>query len=93
MNRYFIIDRINKEIIDTNNLKGDFDQFGSSVSCVDTLDLYKEAVIQIIDEIRHAGDIEDRKELIKELIEKLEEQLKELKQTHYEETFKDGLPF
>lgn len=73
MNRYFIIDRINKEVIDTNNLTGDFDQFGSSVSCVDTLDLYKEAITQIIDEIKHAGDIEDRKELIEELIEKLKE--------------------
>ena len=60
MNRYFIIDRINKEVIDTNNLTGDFD-------------LYKEAITQIIDEIKHAGDIEDRKELVEELIEKLKE--------------------
>ena len=73
MNRYFILDRINKEVIDTNNLTGDFDQFGSSVSCVDTLELYKEAVTQIIDDIKRAGDVEDRKELIKELIEKLKE--------------------
>lgn len=78
MNRYFILDRINKEVIDTNNLTGDFDQSGSSVSCVDTLDLYKEAITQIIDEIKHAGYIEDRKELIEELIEKLEEAKKEI---------------
>lgn len=78
MNRYFIMDRINKEVIDTNNLKGDFDQFGSGVSCVDTLDLYKEAITQIIDEIKHAGYIEDRKELIEELIEKLKEAKKEI---------------
>lgn len=78
MNRYFIIDRINKEIIDTNNLTGDFDQSGSGVSCTDTLDLYKEVIIQISDEIKHAGYIEDRKELIEELIEKLEEAKKEI---------------
>lgn len=78
MNRYFIIDRINKEIIDTNNLKGDFDQFGSSVSCVDTLDLYKEAITQIIEEIKCIGHVEDRKELIDELIKNLEETKKEI---------------
>ena len=78
MNRYFILDRINKEVIDTNNLKGDFDQSGSSVSCVDTLDLYKEAITQIIDEIKQAGNVEDRKELVEELIEKLEEAKKEI---------------
>lgn len=81
MNRYFIIDRINKEVIDTNNLTGDFDQSGSSVSCVDTLDLYKEAIIQIIDEIKHAGNIEDRKELVEELIEKLKETNDEIQTT------------
>lgn len=35
---------------------------------------------------------EELNEILNKIIE-LEEQLKELKQAHYEETFKDGLPF
>ena len=35
---------------------------------------------------------EELNEILNKIIE-LEEQLKELKQAHYEETFKNGLPF
>ena len=35
---------------------------------------------------------EELNEILSKITE-LEEQLKELKQAHYEETFKDGLPF
>ena len=35
---------------------------------------------------------EELNEILNKIIE-LEEQLKELKQAHYEETFKDGIPF
>ena len=35
---------------------------------------------------------EELNDIFNKIIE-LEEQLKELKQAHYEETFKDGLPF
>lgn len=35
---------------------------------------------------------EELTDIFNKIVE-IEEQLKELKQTHYEETFKDGLPF
>jgi hypothetical protein len=79
MNRYLIIDKNNFEIIDTKNLKGDFDQFGSSVTCTDVFDLYKEAVSQLVEDIKFIGNnSEERVELLNELIEKLEDLKKEV---------------
>lgn len=97
MNRYFIIDRETKTIIDTNALNINdadyYDKYGGTITAVNNVDMYEEAINCMIDELTSSdSDFREKLETLEALEKKITTEINALNDmTTYKILIRDSL--